>query len=42
MKGTVWDFDIDENIFEYIRNSKACSDVIEDKYVNVEIYMDET
>ncbi|HIY01482.1 MAG TPA: hypothetical protein IAA26_06530 [Candidatus Blautia faecipullorum] len=38
----VWDEDLDENFFDYIRTSEAFEAVKDDKYVDVEIYMDET
>ena len=38
----VWDEDLDENFFDYIRTSVAFEAVKDDKYVDVEIYMDET
>ena len=37
-----WDEDLDENFFDYIRTSEAFEAVKDDKYVDVEIYMDET
>lgn len=38
----VWDEDLDENFFDYIRTSEAFEAVKDDRYVDVEIYMDET
>lgn len=38
----VWNDDLDENIFDYIRNSQAFNYAINDEYVRVEIYIDET
>lgn len=39
---SVWNEDIDENIFDYIRNSKAFECVKSDEIVKIDIYMDET
>lgn len=38
----IWDEDLDENIFDYIRKSQAFAYVKHDKYVQIEIFMDET
>lgn len=38
----IWNDDIDESIFDYIRNSKAFAYAKDNKYAKVEIYMDET
>ncbi len=39
---TVWDKDLEENIFEYIRNSEAFNYVQKDNYIKTDIYVDET
>ena len=38
----IWNEDIDENIFDYIRNSQAYAYAKNQEYVQIEIYMDET
>ena len=38
----VWDEDIGENIFDYIRGSEAFAYAKKREYVKVEIYLDET
>lgn len=38
----VWDDALEENIFDYIRNSKAFNYAQNDNYVSVDIYADET
>ena len=38
----VWDEDIGENIFDYIRDSEAFAYAKKREYVKVEIYLDET
>lgn len=38
----IWNEDITENIFDYIRASKAFAYAENNEYVHVEIYMDET
>ncbi len=38
----VWDEEIDENIFDYIRKSKAYKYAEKEKHLTVNIYMDET
>ena len=39
---SVWNEDIEENIFEYIRKSESFNYAISDTYKKVDIYMDET
>lgn len=39
---TVWDEELDENIFDYIRNSEAFNYAQKENYINVDIYVDET
>lgn len=41
-EATVWDEDLDENIFDYIRKSEVFAYAKNQEYVKVEIYMDET
>lgn len=41
-RGSVWDEDLDENIFDYIKKSKAYEYAQNNDYIKVEIYMDET
>ncbi len=41
-KKSVWDDELDESIFDYIRKSKAYKYAQNDDYIKVEIYMDET
>ena len=38
----VWNEDIGENIFDYIRKSEAFAYAKRDEYIRTEIYMDET
>ena len=38
----IWNEDITENIFDYIRNSQAYAYAKNQEYVQIEIYMDET
>ena len=38
----IWDEDLDENIFDYIRNSEVFADAKEKEYLKVKIYLDET
>lgn len=38
----VWNEDLNENIFDYIRTSQAFSYAKRNKYIRVEIYIDET
>ncbi|MCM1286256.1 MAG: hypothetical protein NC213_07860 [Acetobacter sp.] len=38
----IWNDDIDENIFDYIRNSEALAYAKDNEYTQIEIYMDET
>ena len=40
--GAVWNEDIEENIFDYIRNSKAFAYAESAAYEQIKIYMDET
>lgn len=40
--GTVWDEDLEESIFDYIRKSEVFAYAKNEEYVKVEIYMDET
>ncbi|SFT34372.1 hypothetical protein SAMN02910301_0528 [Lachnospiraceae bacterium XBD2001] len=42
LKECVWDFDLDDNIFAYIKNSKAYVYAIEHPYLKVNTYEDET
>ena len=39
---SVWNEDIEENIFEYVRKSESFSYAISNTYKRVDIYMDET
>ena len=39
---SVWNEDIEENIFEYVRKSESFSYAVSDTYKRVDIYMDET
>ena len=39
---SIWDEDLDENIFDYIRNSEVFADAKEKEYLKVKIYLDET
>ena len=39
---SVWDEDIEENIFEYVRKSESYNYAISDTYKKVDIYMGET
>lgn len=39
---STWDEDLDENIFDYIRNSKVFAYAKEQEYLTVNIYMDQT
>ena len=39
---TVWNEDIDENIFEYVKNTSAFAFCKNEEYNNFEIYLDET
>lgn len=38
----VWDEDLEENIFDYIRNSEAFNYAQKDNYLKKDIYVDET
>ncbi|MBP3203961.1 MAG: hypothetical protein J6M66_00905 [Lachnospiraceae bacterium] len=38
----VWNEDVDENIFDYIRASGAFAYAVNNHYIKVDIYMDET
>lgn len=38
----VWDEDLEENIFDYIRNSEAFYYAQKDNYIKTDIYVDET
>ena len=40
--GSIWDENLDENIFNYIRNSEVFADAKEKEYLKVKIYLDET
>ena len=42
LQETVWNEDIEENIFEYVRKSESFNYAISDDYKKVDIYMDET
>lgn len=42
LKECVWDFDLDDNIFAYIKKSKAYVYAIEHPYLKVNTYEDET
>lgn len=42
LKEIVWNEDIEENIFEYVRKSESFNYAISDIYKKVDIYMDET
>lgn len=39
---SIWDEDLDENIFDYIRNSEVFADAKDKEYLKVKIYLDET
>ena len=39
---SIWDEDLDENIFDYIRNSEVFAYVKDKEYLKVKIYLDET
>ncbi|MBR0512300.1 hypothetical protein [Ruminococcus sp.] len=39
---TVWDTDINGNIFDHIRSSKAYGYAMSDRFEKIDIYMDET
>ena len=39
---STWDEDLDENIFDYIRNSEVFDYAKEQKYLAVKIYIDQT
>ena len=39
---SVWNEDIEENIFEYVRKSESFSYAVSDTYKRVDVYMDET
>lgn len=39
---TVWNEDLEENIFDYIRNSEAFNYAQKDNYIKTDIYVDET
>lgn len=39
---TVWDEDLEENIFDYIRNSEAFNYAQRDDYIKTDVYVDET
>ena len=41
-KNSVWNEDIDEDIFKYIKESEAFKYASADKYLKIKIYMDET
>ena len=42
LSGYVWNEDIDENIFDYIRKTEAYKYAQKNNYIKVEIYLDET
>lgn len=42
LNSTVWDEDLKENIFDYIRNSEAFNYAQKDDYIKIDIYVDET
>lgn len=42
LKTTVWNEDIDGNIFDYVRNSRVFSEIKNDDYIKTDIYLDET
>lgn len=42
VRESIWDEDLDENIFDYIRNSEVFADAKEKEYLKVKIYLDET
>lgn len=42
LNSTVWDEDLKENIFDYIRNSEAFNYAQKDHYIKIDIYADET
>ena len=39
---SIWDEDLDENIFDYIRNSEVFAYAKDKEYLKVKIYLDET
>lgn len=39
---SIWNEDINENIFDYIKKSEVFDYCKDKKYINIEIYMDET
>ena len=39
---SIWDEDLYENIFDYIRNSEVFADAKDKDYLEVKIYLDET
>lgn len=39
---TVWNEDLEENIFDYIRNSEVFNCAQKDNYIKTDIYVDET
>ena len=39
---SIWNENLDENIFNYIRNSEVFADAKEKEYLKVKIYLDET
>lgn len=39
---TVWNEDLEENIFDYIKNSEAFNCAQKDNYIKTDIYVDET
>ena len=41
-QSAVWNEDLDEDIFEYIRNSEAFAYAKDSEYVRVDFFMDET
>lgn len=42
LSNAVWNEDIDENIFDFIRKSKAYEYTQKHNYIDIEIYLDET
>ncbi|MBR0429600.1 MAG: hypothetical protein IJK17_05905 [Lachnospiraceae bacterium] len=42
LKECVWNFDIEENIFSYIKKSKAYAYATQHSYIKVDTYEDET
>lgn len=42
LSGAVWNEDIDENIFSFIRKTEAYKYTQKNNYIKVEIYLDET